>query len=159
MPSSSTDVLNFVKRSCHCTALSLIHNRLLCSQFSSCAVGYNRSFFVRRVSLSGVAGGFYGALGARCSLPGLGLALICRTAAAVRALATRQLHRAPKRATRNTKDQKLWQLPIKVFGKYIAPGSLIERNRPFHKEARKLERKMLKIMRSIWGHMRTNTWY
>ena len=63
-------------------------------------MGYNRLFFfVRRVSLSvGVAGGFYGALGARCSLPGLGLALICRTAAAVRALATRQLHRAPKRA-------------------------------------------------------------
>ena len=102
MPSSSTDVLNFVKRSCHCTALSqiLIHNRL--NVLNSLLVqwvttGCSSSVVLVLVEL---LEGF-----AR-SLPGLGLALICRTAAAVRALATRQLHRAPKRATKTT-DQKL----------------------------------------------------
>ena len=159
MPSSSTDVLNFVKRSCHCTPFSLIHNRLLCSQFSSRAVGYNRLFFVRRVSLSGVAGGFFGALGARCSLPGLGLALICRTAAAVRALATRQLHRAPKRAAPELPGPKAQTTTYQGFWKIHCTWQLhrASQNRPFHKEAIKLEIEMFKILKSIWGHMRTNT--
>ena len=138
MPSSSTDVLNFVKRSCHCTALSqiLIHNRLLCSQFSSCAVGYNRLFFVRRVSLSGVAGGF-------CSLAAwtwTGSDLqdsrcrpCTRHKAAPQSAKTRHQNFGPKALT--TTYQGFW----KIHGTWQLHRA--SQNRPFHIEAIKLERK------------------